>query len=66
MACAGLYLAMLTRGFLSSKYKAKGLALDKIIRKNWSDPFVKVYWVGGACMLLLFLIGSVVYRFQLK
>lgn len=60
MAYASLFLCFVVREFLSSKYKAKGLALDKIIRANWRDPFVEAYWVGGACMLLLFLIGSVI------
>jgi hypothetical protein len=66
MAYASLYLCFLVREFLSSKYNVRGRALDKSIRENWSDPFVKVYWVGGACMLLLFLIGALYYRFQLK
>lgn len=66
IAFAALYICLLVRGFLSSKYKVRGRALDKSIRENWSDPFVKAYWVSGACMLLLFLIGSLLYRAQLK
>lgn len=66
MAYGALYLAMLMREFLSSRYQAKGSAVDKIIRENWNDVFVKVYWFSGACMLLLFLVGAFVYRHQLK
>jgi hypothetical protein len=66
MSYASLYLCFLVREFLSSKYKVTGRALDKSMRENWSDPFVKVYVVGVAFMLLLFLIGSLVFRFQLK
>ena len=66
MSYASLYLCFLVREFLSSKYKVTGRALDKSMRENWSDPFVKVYVVGVACMLLLFLIGSLVFRYQLK
>ena len=60
------YVGYVIREFLFFKYKVKGRALDKVIRKNWSDPFVKLNIFALASMFLLFLIGSLWYRFQLK
>ena len=65
-AYASLYLAILSREFVSSKYKVKGKALDRFMRQNWSEPFVRVSMFALASMLVLFLVGSVFYRFQLK
>jgi hypothetical protein len=65
-AYAALYVAILSREFASSKYKVKGKALDKVMRENWSEPSVKVSMYALASMLLLFLVGCVLYRFQLK
>ncbi|HEY4740400.1 MAG TPA: hypothetical protein VIH76_07390 [Candidatus Acidoferrales bacterium] len=66
MAYAALYVGILTREFLSFKYKVKGRTLDKFIRENWNEPFAKVSMVALASMLLLFLIGFLSLRSQLK
>ena len=66
MAYACLYLTVLVRGFLSSESRLRGQALDKSIRQSWSDPLVKIYLVGGACVMLFLLIGTLLYRSQLK
>jgi hypothetical protein len=66
MAYAACYVGILTRDFLSFKYKVKGRTLDKFMRENWSEPFVKVSIIAGASMLLLFLIGALELRSQLK
>jgi hypothetical protein len=65
-AYAALYVAILTREFLSSKYQVKGRTLDKFMRENWNEPFVKVSTIALASMFLLFVVGALVYRFQLK
>ena len=65
-AYAALYTSILTREFLSFKYKVKGRTLDKVIWENRSEPFVRVAIVALASSLLLILIGSLVYRSQLK
>jgi hypothetical protein len=63
---AALYIAILTREFLSFKFKVTGRALDKFMRENWSELFVKVSVFATGSMLLLFLIGAFVFRSQLK
>ncbi len=65
-AYAALYVAILTREFLSFRFKVKGGSLDKFMRANWSEPLVKVSIAATASMLLLFLIGAFVFRSQLK
>lgn len=65
-AYAALYVAILTREFLSFKFKVKGRTLDKLMRENWSEPFVKVSIFAAGSVLLLFLIGAFVFRSQLK
>lgn len=65
-AYAALYVGLLAREFLSFKYKVKGRALDKAMRENWSEPFVKISMFALVSMFLLLLIGSLVYRLQLK
>jgi hypothetical protein len=65
-AFGAVYIAFLTREFLSFKYKVKGRPLDKTMRENWSEPFVKVSLIAGASALLLSLVGFLVYRSQLK
>jgi hypothetical protein len=65
-AYAALYIAILTREFLSFKYKVKGRALEKFMRENWREPFVRASMFALASTFLLFLMGFLVYRFQLK
>jgi hypothetical protein len=63
---AALSIAILTREFLSCKYNVKGRALEKFMRENWREPFVRDSMFALASTFLLFLIGFLVYRFQLK
>lgn len=57
LAYGVFYCFFLTHEFLSFKYKAKGTELNKIVRKNWTDPFVRISWMCFLMSFVLFLIG---------
>lgn len=65
LAYAVLYVGVITDSYLAFSYDWKGLRLDerfRLIKRNWQDPFVKIFWISLLSSMLLLLIGSFHFR----
>ena len=69
LAYGVFFLTLVVNEFKEFKYNPRIYQPDQrfsVSRQNWKDPVVKIYWVGLTCTLLLFLLGSLQFRSQLK
>lgn len=69
LAYVAIYVAVVMSEYLEFCYQLKGLRLnerDRIIRQNWKDVFVKIYFLSGASALIFFLIGALIFSHQIK
>jgi hypothetical protein len=67
LAYAVLYVCAVTDSYLAFSYDRKGLRLDerfRLIKRNWQDPLVKIFWISLLGSMLLLLIGAFHFRYQ--
>ena len=66
---AVLYIGAVTDSYLKFSYNQKGLLLNerfRLVKKNWQDPFVRIFWISLISSMLLLLIGVFHFHRQLK
>jgi hypothetical protein len=66
---AVLYIGAVTDSYLKFSYDQKGLLLNerfRRVKKNWQDPFVRIFWISLISSMLLLLIGVFHFHRQLK
>jgi hypothetical protein len=69
LACAVFYVAFVMNSFLENRYHLTRVRADerfRIMRVNWKDPAILVFWVCFAVAFGLFLLGAVHFRHQIR